>query len=177
MKKAVLLVSLLIIIIAVYGSFLLLSQSGALTAEIEDTQVNNNPSEASNHTLNVKIAEFKFTSTLQPGPVGVMACIGFNVTLRNLENEDINGLSLEIKVLNANGSDIQARIEFYSAGVMGHDAHVEAFDGKLCAGEVRTIRGAIVSDWRTIINTPKPLTTVASIKLGNETLDEWTFTA
>ncbi len=176
MKKAVLLVSLSIIIIAVYGSFLLLSQSGAWTAEKEDSPVNSTSPERANQTYNIKIKEFKFTSTWGT-PAGVTAAIGFNVTLQNLKNEDLNGLSLEVKMFDVNGSKIQAEAFFYGQGILGHGAQIEPFDGILHAGETRTIRGEIDSDWNTIINTPKPLTTVASVRLGNETLDEWTFTA
>ncbi|XHH08465.1 MAG: hypothetical protein ACFCUE_12970 [Candidatus Bathyarchaeia archaeon] len=120
----------------------------------------------------MKVAEFKFTSTWGT-PGGVMAAISFNITLENLEQEDLDSLSLDVKMLDANGSKIKPEALFYGPEIIGHGALFGTpFDGILHAKEVRTIRGGIISDWGTVNDSSKPLTAVATVKIGNQTLDE-----
>ncbi len=149
----------------------LLSQNG----DGKKAPVNSNPLKK---TFDANITEFKFTSTWGT-PAGVTAAIAFNITLQNLENKDLNGLSLEVKMYDVNGSEVQTQTLFYGPGILGHGAQIEPFDGILHARENRTIIGEIDSDWNTVNNAYAigPVTTVASIKIGSETLAEWKLTA
>jgi opacity protein-like surface antigen len=119
----------------------------------------------------VQITEFKLIGRWN-APGGVLAAIGFNLTIHNLENRDVNGLTVEVRVLNANGSEIQAKTMWdLGPGIYETDP----FDvGVLHAEEVRTLTGGIWSDWNTLDNawTLGPITAVATIKLGNAALDE-----
>lgn len=126
-----------------------------------------------NITNNVNILAFNFTGGWWPGPAFPMAVAGTNITLQNLETDDLNGLSLEIKMYDANLNQIQTELEFYN----NNNTQIETFDGILHTGETRTIRAAIISDWHSVNDSPRPFTTIATIKLGNETLDEWKITA
>ncbi len=140
------------------------------------TDANQTPSSSpspANQTYNVEIAEFKWTSTWG-APYGVVAAIGFNITIHNLENSFVKGLTIEIRMLDINGTDLQAETMFYGPGIIGTSAYYEPFDGVLHAGEVRTLRGAICSDWDTMSDAWAlgPVTTVVDVKMGEVVLDE-----
>jgi hypothetical protein len=171
LKKFVVLALTCLVIATAFLGVVLLSQNG----DSKKAPVNSN---SLNKTYDVNITEFKFTSTWGT-PAGVTAAIGFNITLQNLENKDLNGLSLEVKMFDANGSEIQTQTLFYGPGILGHGAQIEPFNGILHAKENRTTIGEIDSDWNTVNNAYAlgPITTIASIKTGNETLDERKFTA
>ncbi len=81
----------------------------------------------------------------------------------------MDGLLVEVKMLGANGSEIQTGTMFFGPGVIGNGAEVEPFDGTLNAGEVRTLRGLIGTDWRTLDDAMAlgTITTIAEIKLGD----------
>jgi len=166
MKKTILAVSLtLVMVIAVSSSILLLSQT--FDKNVEDSedngvQVNETQNEDSNQTINVKIVSFKLGGW--GTPAGVAAIAGFNVTIQNLEDKDVDGLTFEAKMLDANGSKLQAEVNF------------ERFDGVLHAREAQTLRGEIISDWRIVFaNAAGPYTIMGYVMLGNETLDEWQY--
>jgi hypothetical protein len=173
MKNLKLLI-IFVIIIAVSCSLCFLSLSGVLNAGEKDSKIDNLPDD-SKQTYNVNISDFRFTSDWGT-PSGVMAWVSFNVTLQNLGETDLSDLVLEVTMSDVNGSKI-GDAYFYGPGIIGYTAEFDPFDGLLHAGEVRTIQGVIMSDWNTVINAPRPLTTIATVKLGNETLDEWKFTA
>ena len=141
------------------------------------TDANQTPSSSpspANQTYNVEIAEFKWTSTWG-APYGVVAAIGFNITIHNLENSFVKGLTIEIRIFDVNGSDLRAETYFYGPGIIGSTAIFGTpFDGVLHAGEVRTLRGAICSDWDTMSDAWAlgPVTTVVDVKLGEVVLDE-----
>ncbi len=98
-----------------------------------------------NQIPDVKITEFKWTSDWET-PAGVQATRQFNVTIQNSENEVVDELVVEFKMLAANGSEIQTGTMFFGPGIIGNGAEVEPFDGMLNAGEVRTLRGLIGTD-------------------------------
>ncbi|MGD6809592.1 MAG: hypothetical protein ACQCN3_07835 [Candidatus Bathyarchaeia archaeon] len=138
----------------------------------EPTQTTN-ASQPENLTCNIKITNF--TRSAWGTPVGVAASAGFNVTLQNLENRNIDNLTLEITVLDGNGNKIEAEIHFWGPGSIGSTAQMEPFDGILHANENRTIKGGILSDLRSVMESPQPLTFVVDLKLGNQTVDQKTF--
>ena len=125
MKRKALAVILIGIIVIAGATWLILSQS--------ENQVKN-------QTYDVKIVDFKWTSSWGSGPVGVMWGRSFNITLQNMENRGIEGLSVDIKLL-ANNTEISARTGLYGPGVIGYTAEYNGYDGKLNASETRELRG------------------------------------
>lgn len=97
-------------------------------------------SHTQNQSYKAKITKFEWTSNWGPGPVGVMWGRSFNITLQNIGNRNIEGLTVDIKLL-ANNTEISAETGLYGPGVIGYTAEYNGFDGKLNAGEIREIRG------------------------------------
>jgi hypothetical protein len=97
-----------------------------------------------NQSYKAKIAKFEWTSNWGPGPVGVMWGRGFNITLQNIGDRNIEGLSVDIKLL-ANNTAIFSETGLYGPGVIGYTAQYNGFDGKLNAGETREIRGGFTT--------------------------------
>jgi hypothetical protein len=97
---------------------------------------NQTVNQVENPTYNVKITDFEWTNNWGSGPVGLMWGGPFNVTLHNLGNMDIEGLTVEVKLL-ANNSEI--RSETYSDG---YNTNVTF---ELHAGEIREFEGVFMS--------------------------------
>ena len=97
-----------------------------------------------NQTYDVKIADFKWTSNWGTGPVGVLWGRSFNVTLQNMGNRDVEGLSVDIKLL-ANNTEIWSETGLYGLGIIGYTAEYNGYDGKLNANEIRELRGDFMS--------------------------------
>jgi len=129
MKRTALALFLISIIVIASAAWVILSQT--------ENQVEN-------QTYDVRIADFKWTSNWGPGPVGVLWGRSFNITLQNMENGDVEGLSVDIKLL-ANSTDIWAETGLYCPGIIGYTAEYNGFDGKLNASETRELRGAFTT--------------------------------
>ena len=97
-----------------------------------------------NQTYDVKITDFKWTSNWGPGPVGVLWGRSFNITLQNMRNKDVEGLSVDIKLL-ANDTEIWSETGLYGPGIIGYTAEYNGYDGKLNANETRELRGGFMS--------------------------------
>lgn len=100
--------------------------------------------------------------------VGVTAIVGFNVAIQNLENKKVDGLTLEVRMVDSNRVTYKA-VYFYDAEIVGNAAYAVTFEGVLHAGSSNN-KGEIDSDWGTVhANGLWPPTVVARVKLGNET--------
>jgi hypothetical protein len=167
---------LLAILLLVTGSLILLSQLTGQEPRGKDEDINSN---LPNDTPDVKITAFNWTSGWGAGPVGLMMGRGFNITLCNLDAKDLEELTLTIKMMNVNGSELQTETRFYGPGVIGY-TEFGPFDGILHAGEVRTLRGSISSDFGTLTSAwsigfkskQPPITTLAQVSLNGTVLDE-----
>ena len=93
-----------------------------------------------NRTYDVKIADFKWTSNWGSGGVGLLWGRSFNITLQNMENRDIEGLSVDVKLL-ANNTEILGEAEIYGSEIIGYTANIDYYDGRLNASEIRELRG------------------------------------
>jgi hypothetical protein len=129
MKRTALALFLISIVIVAGAAWVILSQ-------IEN--------QVENQTYDVKIADFKWTSNWGSGPVGVLWGRSFNITLRNMGNRDVEGLSVDMKLL-ANNTEISATTGLYGPGIIGYTAEYNGFDGKLNASETRELRGAFMT--------------------------------
>lgn len=169
MKKVILITCLLIITLS--GSILL------YLSQMHEQKTNGEGLEDLDPTYDVKITDFKWTSHWE-SPGGVQAAISFNITLHNSKNKDIDGLSVDVKMLNANGDELQTETMFYGQGIIGNGATIQPFDGILHGGENLTLRGGIVSDWGTMTNAWDlgSITTLVDVKLGSVVLDECNIT-
>jgi hypothetical protein len=128
-------------------------------------------SQPANQTYVVKIAEFKWTSNWENGPVGLACGRSFNVTLHNLGTRDIEGLTVEVKLL-ANNSEIWAETGFYGLGIIGQTAEFGSFDGQLRAGEIRELRGAVTTRWDILDQASGERTDKIMVMLDDIVLDE-----
>jgi hypothetical protein len=88
---------------------------------------------------------------------------------------DIEGLTVEVKMF-ANGSEIQTDTMFIGPGIIWESAQIESFDGLLRAGEVRELRGIVLTSLDILdrANALGARTNVAKVMLGDVVLDELT---
>ena len=117
----------------------------------------------------VQIEDFHYTSA-PTAIVGVEAHLSFNVTIHNLTDEDIDGLTLEVKRFDDNGNEMTHGTMY--PGRYGWAAYRnESYPlGRLYANESRTITGAVMfpfGAWGS-------LTTVC-VKSGDTVLAEYDY--
>ena len=129
--------TLAIILIAIIALALAAWLIGNQTAD----QTENHISNAENHMPKVRIVDFKWTSDWHHGAVFPQWARGFNITLQNMGNMDIEGISVDIKLLANNTTEIWSETELYDSREIGYTP----FDGKLNASEIRELRGSFVS--------------------------------
>jgi hypothetical protein len=148
MRKALMAV-LLICVISVAVAIPLLLSHGQI--QIGDQNGNGDAKQTENHAANqtesggVKIADFEWTSGWGPGAGGLQWGRAFNITLQNLGNSTVEGLSVDVKLL-VNGNEILSSTGLYGPGIIGYTAeYPHGFDGKLNASETREMRGAFTS--------------------------------
>ena len=110
--------------------------------------------------FNVEIADFNWTSDWAFGPVGTSFGRRFAVTLRNLENRNIEGLNLEVKLLADN-------IAIWSQTWLRYSPTV-TFD--LSAGEIHEFEGAFMTNIQELDAQGEKMFMVR-VNLGDATLD------
>ena len=123
-RKAIL--ALLIGVVVIAGA------TGVILSQTEN--------QVEDQTFKVEIVDFKWTGNWGTGGVGLLWGRSFNVTLQNLENRNIEGLSVEVKLL-ANNTEISGEAEIYGPGLIGSTANINYYDGRLNASEIRELRG------------------------------------
>jgi hypothetical protein len=138
MKKVALAILLIAVIAVGSGTCLILNQNVEQTPGGAETE-NNPPNE--NQTCNVRIADFKWTSKFEAGPGGVLWGRNFNITLQNTGYMDVEGISVDIKLLANNTTEIWSETGLYGPGKIGYTPYPNGFDGKLNASEIRELRG------------------------------------
>jgi hypothetical protein len=170
MKTAAIAILLIAVIAVGSGACLILNQNVEQTPDGENE--NNPPNE--NQTCNVRIADFKWTSKLEFGPVFPRMGRGFNITLQNMGNMDVEGISVDIKLLANNTTEIWSETGFYGPGKIGDTPYPNGFDGKLNASEIRELRGGFhtsltdleqAHDWG-------PKTYLVTVMMNNTVSDE-----
>jgi hypothetical protein len=134
----------------------------AATAWVVLSQIEN---QGENQTYDVKIADFKWTSNWGPRPVGVSWGGSFNVTLHNMGNMDIEGLTVEVKQL-ANNSDVRSETYFD-----GFNTNVTF---GLHAGEIRELEGTFMTSLGVLDKAQGELTYKVVCMLNSTILDELT---
>ena len=105
---------------------------------------NQSENQVEDQTYEVKITDFKWRSKWGPAGGGINWGRGFNITLQNMENRNIQGLSVEVKLL-ANNTEISATTGLYGPEIIGYTAEYNGYDGKLNANETRELRGYFMS--------------------------------
>jgi hypothetical protein len=105
----------------------------------------------------VEITDFKWTSDwMYLG--GVSMDRRYNVTIHNWDETDIEGLTMQVKLF---------------AGDKELIINNAYFDGLPSAGEVRQVRGAVITTWDELPSSV-PTETVVKVMLGDVVLDELT---
>jgi len=137
MKTAAIAILLIAVIAVGSGACLLLNQN---VEQAPDGETENNPPNE-NQPCNVTIVDFKWTSDWHHGAAFPQWARGFNITLQNMGNMDVEGISVDIKLLANNTTEIWSETELYDSREIGYTP----FDGKLNASEIRELRGAFVS--------------------------------
>ena len=101
--------------------------------------------ELENSIEDVRIIDFEWTSDWGPGAGGLQWGRAFNITLQNLGNSIVEGLSVDVKLL-VNDIELWSETGLYGPGIIGYTAeYPHGFDGKLNASETREMRGAFIS--------------------------------
>jgi hypothetical protein len=93
-------------------------------------------SQIENQAYDVEITDFEWIGNWGTGPVGLMWGGGFNVTLRNSGNMDIEGLTVKVKML-VNNSEVGSETYF--------DGYNSNFAFGLRAGEIREFNGVFMT--------------------------------
>ena len=141
MRKAPMAVLLTCVISVAVAVPLLLSHA---QSQISDQTEN----ETTNQTESggVKITEFKWTSGWGPGAGGLRWIRAFNITLQNLGDSAVEGLSVYVKLFVNDVEVVWSETGLYGPGIIGYTAeYPNGFDGKLNASETREIRGIFIS--------------------------------
>ena len=100
--------------------------------------------ETEDRTYDVEIADFKWTSSWGSGAGGIQWGRSFNITLQNLGNKAVEGLSVDVTLL-VNNTEIFSWTGLYGPGIIGYTAEYNGYDGKLNANEIRELRGDFMS--------------------------------
>jgi hypothetical protein len=123
-----------------------------------------------NQTNKVRVTAFSIDPEGWENPGGLLLTCSFNITLHNMETNDVQGPKLRVKMF-VNGSEIDVRNIILGAenGVV---------NDTLCAGEVREFRGELQYSLHqggaieTIGSHPAGASYVAQVMLGKDILDE-----
>jgi hypothetical protein len=141
MRKALMAVLLISVISVAIAIPLLLSH-----AQNQTSDQNGNGDLDQTESEGVKIAKFEWTSGWGPGAGGLRWGRAFNITLQNLGDSAVEGLSVYVKLFVNDAEVIWSETGLYGPGIIGYTAeYPHGFDGKLNAGETRGIRGYFVS--------------------------------
>ncbi len=116
----------------IIGVVIIVGATGVILSQTEN--------QVEDQTFDIKIVDFKWTSNWGSGGVGLLWGRSFNITLQNMENRDIEGLSVEVKLL-ANDTEIPGKAEIYGPEIIGYTANIEYYDGRLNASEIRELNG------------------------------------
>jgi hypothetical protein len=92
----------------------------------------------------VNIVDFKWRSNWGPAGGGIHWGRGFNITLQNLGNKAVEGLSVDVKLL-VNNTELLSWTGLYGPGINGYTAEYNGYDGKLNANETLELRGYFMS--------------------------------
>jgi hypothetical protein len=131
MKRTVFAIFLISIVIIAGAIWFILGQS-------------ENENQVEDQTCEVKIVDFKWTSNWGPGAGGVQWGRSFNITLQNLGNKTVQGLSVDVKLL-VNNTELFSWTGLYGPGIIGYTAEFNGYDGKLDANETLELRGDFLS--------------------------------
>ena len=154
MKSKALAVILISIIVIAGAIWLFLGQT-------EDE--NHSEDQIEEQIIDIDIVDFKWTGFLGFGPVGTLYGVGFNVTLHNLGNTDIEGITIEVKEF-ANDTEIWS--ETWFDAVDGQDPTF-----RLNASEIRVFDGTFMRSMG--LNEPEGEQVFKVICMSNSTiLDE-----
>jgi hypothetical protein len=94
----------------------------------------------------VRILAFEWTSGWGPGAGGLRWIRAFNITLQNLEDRAVEGLSVNVKLFVNDAEVVWSETGLYGPGIIGYTAeYPHGFDGKIKASETREIRGNFIS--------------------------------
>jgi hypothetical protein len=129
-----------------------------------------NQTNALNQTNKVRVTAFSIDPEGWENPGGLLLTCSFNITLHNMETNDVQGLKLRVKMF-VNGSEIDVR-----NNILGVENCL--VNDTLCAGEVREFRGELLYSLHqggaidTIGGHPAGASYVAQVMLGKDILDE-----
>ena len=149
-------VVIIVVVVVSIAAWFVNNQIGELQIQNSDLQKQVNELQDQNRALQeqlrelensiegVRILAFEWTDSGGPGPGGTAWSRNFNITLQNLGNSAVEGLSVDVKLL-VNGNALVSETGLYSPGIIGHGAQYGGYDGKLNASETRELRGCFLS--------------------------------
>jgi hypothetical protein len=152
MNKKITASAVIIVIVAVFiATWFVHSQISNLqiqNSELQD-QVNELQEQLrnlENSIKGVRILAFDWTSGWGPGAGGLQWGRAFNITLQNLGNSAVEGLSVHVKLFVNDAEVVWSETGLYGPGIIGYTAeYPHGFTGKLNGSETREIRGTFVS--------------------------------
>jgi len=165
-RKSIALLLLLVILTAA-SIIVFLAQVNSDTAPNGDNLPN-----GANESHGIEITDFKWTSGWQ-NPGGLEMIKLFNITIHSLETKDTEGLGVQVKLF-ANDNELQTETQFFGPGIIGQSAVHGSFDGLLGAGEVRELRGIVITSLDELPNDFDAVVIEAKVMLGDVVLDELT---
>lgn len=156
MKRTALAFILILVIALSAATWLVHTQISELQSQNSELQDQVNELEDQNKELQeqlreledsiegVRILGFEWTGSGGPGAVGIQWARNFNITLQNLGNSAVEGLSVDVKQF-VNGDELWSSTGLYGPGIIGYTAEYGGYDGKLNPGETREIRGVFLT--------------------------------
>jgi hypothetical protein len=80
----------------------------------------------------------------------------------------LEGVTVEVNLFNSSGSRLDSALGFFGLDVIGWGAGLEDFNGTFSVGEVRLLRGIVITNWGVVSQVDS---CVAELKVGNDVLD------
>jgi hypothetical protein len=170
MRRSVAFSVLFVVVAVAVGSCLAISLKGGQNTT--DTDTTATPTINGNTTKSeVQIEGFHWMSSYWYTAVGDVQCgMAFNLTVHNLSGEDIDNLTIEIQMLNANNTQVETSI-WFEGGSTFYTNNIYPI-GNLSANESRTFDGSILTDWDTLRQAAGPLTARVSLRIAAADLDK-----
>lgn len=125
-------------------------------------------------SFTVEIEDFHWISHHWDTNGQVQVSVAFNLTVHNLSSKEIGNLTVQIKIFDANNSQVETTTMFYGPNGLSEYTNNICPIGHLLADESRTFTGAIISDLGKLSQSrvTYPLTAHVSLKIDGTVIDE-----
>jgi hypothetical protein len=161
MRRSLIFSVLIVVIALAVGSCLAIVLKG---------DQNSNSTNGNTNRSEVQIEDFQWPAGHWYTFGDIQIGISFNFTVHNLSGKEIDNLTVQIELFDANNSQVETSIWFEGRSTLYTNNSYPL--GNLSEHESRTFAGSIASDLDKLSRVAYPLTAHVSLKMGDALLDE-----